>query len=116
MRGLGLVVFATCLLLVWSGHLSAADDELGTVEGTVTYKGQPVVDCTITFHLKGDQFVGAKIKEGKYRVDRVPAGKVIVTLVEKKGRLPAKYAAAKTSPLSVVIKKGKNAADFEIAD
>jgi hypothetical protein len=109
-----LALFAVCAVSL-SGA-SAADEELATVEGKVTYKGKPLTDATITFHLKDDQFVGAKVKDGKFRVDRVPAGAVKVTIAAKKFPLPAKYASDETSPLTAEVKKGKATLDFEIAD
>jgi hypothetical protein len=115
MRALFLMVFAAGVALVTGGPMSAAEEELGTVEGTVTYQGKPLTDATITFHLKDDQFVGAKIKkEGKYRLDRVPAGTVKVTVDSKKVRIPDKYTTEETSGLSVEIKKGKNTVNFDL--
>ena len=116
MRIVCLVLFAAGAAFLSGGQVSAADDELVTVEGQVTFKGKPVPDGTITFHLKDDQFVGAKIKHGKYRVDRVPVGEFKVTIESKKIRLPAKYAGEDTSGLTLTAKKGKNAADFELND
>jgi hypothetical protein len=88
---------------------------LATVGGKVTYNGQPLTDATITFHLKDDQFVGARIKDGTFRVDRVPPGVVKVTIESKKVRLPAKFTSPDTSGLSVEIKKGKVPVNFELA-
>jgi len=117
MRIACLVVFAAGAAVVCGGRLSAADDELVTVEGRVTFKGKPLTDATITFHLKGDQFVGAKIKDGKYRVDRVPVGENFpVTLASKKFPVPAKYADETTSGLTATIKKGKNEIDIDLND
>jgi len=116
MRGLCLTLLAACAVLLGGGRSPAADEELGTVTGAVTYKGKPLADGTITFHLKGDQFVGSKIKDGKYLVDRVPAGTVKVTIESKKFRLPAKYASEDTSGLTVEVKKGKGMADFDLTD
>jgi len=112
MRGVCLVLFAACAVLVSGGPVSAADEELATVGGRVTYQGKPLTDGKITFHLQDDQFVGARIKNGKFRVDRVPAGVVKVTIESKKVRLPAKFASPETSGLSVEIKKGKVPVNF----
>jgi hypothetical protein len=114
MRALSLVLFVACAVLLGGGRVSAADEELATVEGTVTLNGKPVTDATITFHLKDDQFVGAKFKDGKYRVDRVPAGMVKVTIASKKVPLPAKYTSEETTPLSVEIKKGKGMVNLDL--
>jgi hypothetical protein len=67
------MLFAAGATSVCCSPSSAADDESATVEDVVTYKGKPVPEATITIHLKDDQFVGSKIKEGKYRIDRVPS-------------------------------------------
>ena len=99
------------------GQVSAAvDEELSTIEGTVAYNGKALPDGTITFHLKDDQFVGAKIKDGAFRIDCVPVGTVKVTFSSKKLRLPAKYGIPETSPLTLEVKPGKGVADFQIKD
>ena len=112
MRGVGLVLFAAYAVLVSGRPASAADEELATVGGKVTYNGQPLTDGTITFHLPDGQFVGARIKDGRFRVDRVPAGAVKVSIDSKKVPLPAKFVNPETSGLSVEIKKGKVAVNF----
>jgi hypothetical protein len=114
MRAVLLVLFVACAVLMSAVRVSAADEELATVEGTVTLNGKPLTDVTITFHLKDDQFVGAKVKDGKYRVDRVPAGMVKVTIESKKVPLPTKYTSEETTPLSVEIKKGKGRVNFDL--
>jgi hypothetical protein len=116
MRGHVLALMSVCTLLVGATAISAADEELGTVEGTVTFRGKPLTDATIKFHLKDDQFVGAKIKDGKYRVDRVPAGKVKVTIESKTLPLPAKFADEEKSLLIIEVKKGKNDANVDLSD
>jgi hypothetical protein len=115
MRAVCLVLFAACAVLVSGGAVSAADEELASVGGKVIYNGKPLDDAVITFHLKDDQFVGAKIKDGKFRVDRVPIGAVKVTIDSKKVALPAKFADPETSGLSVEVKKGKNPVNFMIS-
>jgi hypothetical protein len=116
MRGIGLLVFALCIVVLSGNSLTAADEDLSTIEGKVTFNGKPLADGAITFHLQDDQFVGAKIKDGAFRVDRVPVGTVKVTFSSKKFRLPAKYGIPETSPLTLEVKKGKGAADFQIRD
>jgi hypothetical protein len=78
----------------------------------VIYNGKPLDNAVIIFHLQDDQFVGAKIKAGQFRVDRVPVGAVKVTIESRKAALPAKFAGPETSGLSVEIKKGKNPVNF----
>jgi hypothetical protein len=108
MRAVFLVLIAACAVLVNDGVGSAAEEELATVGGKVIYKGKPLTDAVIMFHLKDDQFVGAKIKDGQFRVDRVPVGAVKVTIESKKITLPARFADPEKSGLSVEVKPGKN--------
>lgn len=115
MRPTCFILAAMLPLLI--GQLSiAADERLSTIEGKVTYNGKALPDGTITFHLKDDQFVGARIKDGAFRVDRVPVGIVRVTFSSKKLRLPARYGVPETSPLTLEVKPGKGVADFQIRD
>jgi hypothetical protein len=113
MRTVSLTLFAVVLA---AGPAAAADPELGTVEGTVTFNGKPVPDGTITFHLPDGQFVGAMLKDGKYRVDRVPAGTAKVTVQSKKVPIPAKFADEETALLTVEMKAGKNAFDVNLTN
>ena len=91
-----------------------ADDKTGAVEGKVVFKGKPLADGKIIFHLDNGQFVGCKIKNGEYRIDQMPTGTRKVS-VEAKG-LPAKYSSEETTPLIVEIPGGKQNVDFELAD
>jgi hypothetical protein len=116
MRVLCLVLLAACAVLVADARPLRAGDELGTVEGAVKYKGEPLPDGTITFHLADDQFVGAKVKDGKNRVDRVLAGKAKVSFASKKLLIPEKYAREETTTLEVDIKNGKATVDFALND
>jgi hypothetical protein len=90
----------------------AADEELASVGGKVIYNGQPLKDAKITIHLDDDQFVGGKIKEGRFRIDRVPAGTWKVTIDSKEVTLPAKFASPETSGMNVDVKKGRVAVNF----
>ena len=116
MRATTLVLLAAGVVLLSGGRSPAADEELSTIEGVVTYNGKPLPDGAITFHLKDDQFVGAQIKDGKFQVDRVPVGTVKVTIASKKFRLPPKYGVPETSPLTLEVKAGKGVADFKITN
>ena len=69
MRHLSLAILAACALILSDRPSMAADEDLSTIEGKVTYNGKPLADGVITFHLQDDQFVGAKIKDGAFRVD-----------------------------------------------
>jgi hypothetical protein len=117
MRGMNALLIATLVVLVCAQSSIAADEELSSIEGKVTYKGVALKEGVITLYLKDDQFVGAKLQpDGTFRVDRVPVGTVKVTFSSKKFRLPAKYGIPETSPLTLEVKKGKGVADFQITD
>jgi hypothetical protein len=107
-----LVLLAACAVFVSGGPASAGDEKLATLGGKVIYNGQPLTDGTITFHLKDDQFVGTKIKDGRYRVDRVPFGAARVTIDSNEVRIPARFASPDTSGLSVEIKQRKVPVNF----
>jgi hypothetical protein len=117
MRDFSVLLFAVCVAILSGRSSLAADEDLSTIEGKVSYKGVALKDGIITFHLKDDQFVGAKLQpNGTFRVDRVPVGMVHVTIASKKFRLPAKYGVPETSPLTLEVKKGKGVADFQVTD
>jgi RNA polymerase sigma factor (sigma-70 family) len=90
----------------------ATAEELATVGGKVIYNGKPLTDGVITFHCKDDQFVGGKIKDGMFRVDRVPFGEIKVTIESKKVQVPAKFADPDTSGLSIDVKRVKLPVSF----
>jgi hypothetical protein len=52
--------------------------------GNVTLSEKPLAEGKVTFHLANDQFIGSKIKDGKYLIDRLPTSKHRVT-IEGKG-------------------------------
>jgi hypothetical protein len=110
------ILLAACALFLCGSLSMAADEDLSSIEGKVTYNGKALPDGAITFHLKDDQFVGSKIKDGAFRIDRVPTGTVKVTIASKKLRIPTKYGVPETSPLTLDVKPGKGVADFQIRD
>ena len=87
-----------------------ADD--GKVTGSVNVSGKPLAAGKIIFHLADGQFVGAKVKDGSYTIDRVPVGARKIT-VEGKG-VPAKYASEDTSALTLEVKKGNAMFDLDL--
>ena len=103
------VVVATCGLLLASAPAAMADD--AKVNGSITVGGAPLAAGKVTFHLD-DQFVGSKVKDGKYTVNRVPVGKYKVT-IEGKG-VPAKFTSDDITPLRVEVKEGTNTFDFDL--
>jgi hypothetical protein len=106
---------AACAVLVSGGSVPAAAEQLATVGGKVIYNGRPLTGGTITFHLKDDQFVGARIKDGRFLVHRVPFGAAKVTIESRKVRLPEKFASPETSGLSVEIKQRKVPVNFMLS-
>ncbi len=91
-----------------------ADEEAAAVKGTVTYNGKALEVGRIFFHVGNDQFVGCKIKDGQYSVDRLPVGDWVIT-VETKG-IPRRYEGEKTTPLKVAVKKGSQTLDIDLTD
>lgn len=100
----------TGLLMQVAPSLAIADDE---VTGTVNIDGKPLAAGKITFHRDNGQFVGCKFKDGRYKIDRVPAGTLRVTL-EGKG-VPARFSSEDTTALRVqVAEDGPNRFDFDL--
>jgi hypothetical protein len=108
------VSICTVAALLFTAHPAQADDKVGDVHGTVVFKGQPVADGKIVFHLDNGQFVGCRIKKGEYKIDRVPCGTWKVSVEAKK--IPAKYSSEETTPLTVVIPKGRLNMEFSLTD
>jgi hypothetical protein len=105
------VALAFCSLLILVSPSAAISD--GGVSGTITMDGQPVAGGKIAFHREDGQFVGTKFKDGMYKVDRVPAGTLTVTL-DGKG-VPLKYASEDTSGLVVQVRGDvPNRIDFDV--
>ena len=90
------------------------------ISGTVTYKGKPLAEGTVTFvsiDRKKPKVAVGKIKDGQYQVKNLPAGKyAVIITAEKDGNnlLPAKYATTDTSGLRVEVKDGSNTLDFDL--
>jgi hypothetical protein len=102
------LVLAACLVLSLSTAHARAND--GKVSGMITVAGKPLAAGRIFFHLEDGQFVGAKVKDGKYTVNRVPVGTRKVS-VEGKG-VPKKYASEDTSGLTLEVKDGSATHDL----
>src|SRR4051794_34003705 len=105
-----ILVLTACFALLVSTSLVRAGD--GKVSGIVTVKGQPLEAGKVFFHLDHGEFVGAKVKDGKYAVSRVPEGTRKIT-VEGKG-VPARYASEDASGLTVEVKEGIMAFDVNL--
>jgi hypothetical protein len=90
----------------------AADEVVASAAGSITINGQPLPLGKITFYLDDDQFVGSKIKNGSYKVTRVPVGEWRVAF-EGEG-VPAKFNSEERSPFRVVVKEGSSIFDFDL--
>ena len=90
----------------------ADDNEVATITGKVMLDGKLVLSGRILFH-SGDQFIGAKIKNGEYRIERVPVGTHKV-LVQGKG-IPERYSSEDDTTLQATIEKGLNHFDLELS-
>jgi hypothetical protein len=109
-------MLVACTVLIGNdGQLSAAGEELATVGGKAIFNGQPLTDSVITFHLDDGQFVGGKIKDGRFLVNRVPPGTVKVTIESKTVALPAKFASPETSGLKVEVKGTRVSVNFMLS-
>jgi hypothetical protein len=94
-----------------------AEEATASVQGKVTYNGQPLPGGTIAFHPeKGKPVEGKIIADGTYSADKAPVGTMRVTVKAKGARLPQKYAFADKSGISVEIKKGRNNIDVDLRD
>jgi hypothetical protein len=85
----------------------------GKVTGTIFVDGKPLAAGKVIFHLGNGQFVGSRVKDGKYTIDRVPTGTRKIT-VEGDGVL-AKYTSEDTSGITVEVLDGTNYADIKLA-
>ena len=97
-----MIRYLSTLVLVLAAFPALAAD--GAVSGHVVVNGKPLDEGRILFHLRGGQFVGSKVKDGAYRIDRVPEGAWTVTVEGKD--VPAKHSSETTSALKVTIKDG----------
>ena len=100
---LGLLVIAT------STPVATAQSKVG---GRVMVGGQPFAAAKITLHRADGQFYGSMIKDGRYVMDFVPAGRMKIT-VEGKG-VPGRFASAETSPLVFELRDSTNQFDIEL--
>jgi hypothetical protein len=93
----------------------AAAQTTAPVSGHVVFNGKPLAAGKIVFYLDDDEFVGAKIKDGRFKLRRAPAGTWRVAI--ESDDVPAKYRGEETSGLSVRIKAGvANQFDFELTE
>jgi hypothetical protein len=105
--------------------------KLAQVTGTVTYKGQPLKEGTITFIPSDGRSATGKIVDGKIKDvscfdinDGVPLGnhKVLISSAPQsddmyaapKSLIPEKYGSLDKSDLTAEIKAGENTLTFEL--
>ncbi len=82
--------------------------------GAINLDGKPLASGKVTLHREDGQFVGSKVKDGKYAIDCLPAGRFTVTF-EGHG-VPAKFGNENVSGLVVMVTTGnKNVFDFNLS-
>ena len=74
--------------------------------------GELLSSGKVTFYLDNGQFVGSKIKDGEYTVDRVPFGTRRVTIEGKS--VPVKYTSDDRSGLTLKVTEGEQTFDIDI--
>lgn len=84
----------------------------GKVTGAITVAGAPLAKGRVFFHSARGQFVGSKVEEGRFEVDRVPVGVHAVT-IEGDG-VPARYTFDDKSGLVVAVNAEANTIDFKL--
>ena len=108
------LLVAVALFGQLAAALPAGAAEAFAATGTITLDGKPLASGKITLQREDGQFVGSKVKDGKYAVDCLPAGKFTVTF-EGQG-VPAKYGNENTSGLVVMVTTGhKVQFDFNLS-
>src|SRR3954452_14337491 len=101
--------FVLCLLAV---NRDSAAQSTAPVRGNVAFEGKPLAAGRIVFYFD-DEFVGAKIKNGAYKIRQVPAGTWSVAIESED--VPAKYRGEETSGLRVQVKgMVSNRIDFDL--
>jgi hypothetical protein len=98
-------------LPVCSAPHADAGEVTAPVRGTIAVDGRPLASGRILFMLADDQFVGGKVKDGAFKVDRVPVG-VHTVSIEYKG-VRAAYSSESTLRVQVS-KDGPNEFTFEL--
>lgn len=87
-------------------------DPTPTVSGKITFDGQPLAKGKMVFHPDQGETVEIEVKDGAFSAAKMPLGKMKVTF-EFDG-VPNKYESAATTPLRVMIQKGKNQVAFDL--
>jgi hypothetical protein len=103
--------FAMALVLM-TACPGSADEPRPAIDGNISIDGKPMARGRIIFYLDDDQFVGVKVKDGAFKIARVPEGTWRVG-IEGEG-VPAKHASEETTGLTVQVRAGKNTFDFSL--
>src|SRR5262245_52936186 len=104
-------LFALAIALLAARPVPAGE-ELPSAVGIFRLDGRPLAAGKIYFYLDDGEFVGSKIKDGRYKVTRIPAGEWRVA-IEGAG-VPARFASEETSGLRVTVKEGSNTFDIDL--
>src|SRR5689334_1805425 len=98
------------IALLDAGPRAVAEDGTVSVRGKISVDGKLLEGGKIFFFVGEDQFVGAKVTDGSYKVDRVPVGTHIVAIEFKD--VPARY--SDKSELRVDVRTGTNVFNFDL--
>ena len=91
---------AIFLGLVTNGREAAAQTPT-RISGHVAFNGKPLAAGKLVFSLDDDEFVGARIKDGRFKLKYVPSGTWRVAI--ESDDVPAKYRGEETSGSSIFI-------------
>jgi hypothetical protein len=106
------VVALACGWLITLRRLREVTREYTKVAGTITIDGNPLPAGRIILFSGGDPFVGSKVKDGRFELDRVAVGEYRVA-IEFAG-VPAEFWSEETSTLVVALRPQTNHIDFQL--
>ncbi len=97
-----------------TGSNGPAPREIVPVQGTLTYRGRPVIEAQLTF--RGDDpsepAFAVTDSSGRFRCmtndsgEGMPPGDYVITISHSRGGIPEKYADAGLSPLQITVEEG----------
>ena len=112
-RDFAVVVVAAFVAVIGVNSHVLANEEVAAIQGQVLLDGKPLsAGRIILFTDNSDQFVGCKLKDGSFKMDRVHVGKYKVT-IEGKG-VPAKYTTEEISGLVMEVRVGISDFQFRL--
>jgi hypothetical protein len=119
-------VLGRCLLaLILAG---CAGETVGTITGTVTFKGRPLPDGIVSFVTDKGQVVTGRFRGGNYILEKVPVGPVRITVrqivdplaqnAKASGvqEIPLRYRSADDSRLTYTVVGGRQTHDLELTE